>query len=183
MTPTANSARKRGANPNSNKKTTSCKKGRLKDPPPNSLDKHDANQSDHLYGVIRNLKKALKDESYGTEEFVRNLSVEVKTCFTALMTKVYLVSKIIESEPTPDFRKSMSTTKSAEKKKGKGKKNKSDTTLSDLGPIPHQIDVMVDLFLYELDNGVTGVLGFLSRKQLTKRFNDYDMANKGNKFE
>eukprot|EP00536_Pseudo-nitzschia_multiseries_P012649 jgi/Psemu1/32758/gm1.32758_g len=183
MTPTTNSARKRGANPNSNKKTTSCKKGRLKDPPPNSLDKHDADQNKHRYAVIWNLKNALKDESYGTEEFVRNLSVQVTTCFTALMTKVYLVSKIIESKPTPDFRKSMSTTKSAEKKKGKGKKKKSDTTLSDLRPIPHQIDVMVDLFLYELDKGVTRVLGLLSRKQLTERFNDYDMANKWNKFE
>eukprot|EP00536_Pseudo-nitzschia_multiseries_P008659 jgi/Psemu1/21015/gm1.21015_g len=57
--------------------------------------------------------------------YMRNLSLDVTTCFTALLTKVYLVSKIIESEPTPDFRKSMSTTKSAEKKKGKGKKKNS----------------------------------------------------------
>ena len=183
MTPTTNSARKRGANPNSNEKTTSCKKGRLKDPPTNSLDKHDTDQRDHRQAVINNLTKALKGESYGTEEFVRNLSLEVTTCFTALLTRVYLVSKIIESEPTPDFRKSMSTTNSAEKKKGKGKKKKPDTTLSDLGPIPHQINVMVDLFLFEIDNGMTGVLKFLSRKQLTDRFNDYDMANKWDRFE
>eukprot|EP00536_Pseudo-nitzschia_multiseries_P011860 jgi/Psemu1/30316/gm1.30316_g len=125
---------------------------------------------------------ALKDESYGTDEFVRSLSVEVTTCFTALTTKVYLVSKIIESEPRPDFRKSTSTT-SAAKKKGRATKKKSDTTLSDLGPIPHQIDVMMDFFLYELDNGVTGVLGLLSRKQISERFKDYDMTNKWNNFE
>eukprot|EP00536_Pseudo-nitzschia_multiseries_P019108 jgi/Psemu1/58948/gm1.58948_g len=115
---------------------TSCKKGRLKDPPPNSLDKHDTDQRDHRKAVISNLRKALKDESYGTEEFVRNLSLEVTTCFTALLTKVYLVSKIIESEPKTDFRKSMSTTNSAEKKKGKGKKKKPDTTLSHLALFP-----------------------------------------------
>eukprot|EP00536_Pseudo-nitzschia_multiseries_P000417 jgi/Psemu1/916/gm1.916_g len=94
MTPTTNSARKRGADPHSNNKRTNEKKGRLKDPPPNSLDKHDDDQNKHRYEVYWNLKAALKDESYGTDEFVRNLSVEVTTCFTALMTKVYLVSKI-----------------------------------------------------------------------------------------
>eukprot|EP00536_Pseudo-nitzschia_multiseries_P012770 jgi/Psemu1/33099/gm1.33099_g len=183
MTPTTNSACKRGADPHSNNKRTNCKKGRLKDPPPNSLDKHDDDQNKHRYKVYWNLNVALKDESYGTDEFVRNLSVEVTTCFTALMMKVYLVSKIIESKPRPDFRKSTSTTTLAEKKKGRATKKKSDTTLSDLGPIPHQIDVMVDLFLYELDNGVTGVLGLLSRKQLTEQFKDYDMMNKWNNFE
>eukprot|EP00536_Pseudo-nitzschia_multiseries_P000828 jgi/Psemu1/1888/gm1.1888_g len=180
---TTNSARKRGANPHSNNKRTNEKKGRLKDPPPNSLDKHDDDQNKYRYEVYWNLKAALKDESYGTDEFVRNLSVEVTTCFTALMTKVYLVSKIIESEPRPDFRKSTSTTTLAEKKKGRVTKKKSNTTLSDLGPIPHQIDVMVDLFLYELDNGVTGVLGLLSRKQISEQFKDYDMTNKWNNFE
>eukprot|EP00536_Pseudo-nitzschia_multiseries_P010126 jgi/Psemu1/25089/gm1.25089_g len=128
-----------------------------------------------------NLKAALKNESYGTDEFVRNLSVEVTTCFTALMMKVYLVSKIIESKPRPDFRKFTSTTSPA-KKKGRATKKKSDVTFSDLGPIPHQIDVMVDFF-YELDNGVTGVLGLLSRKQISEQFKDYDMRNKWYNFE
>eukprot|EP00536_Pseudo-nitzschia_multiseries_P019349 jgi/Psemu1/60219/gm1.60219_g len=47
-------------------------------------------------------------------------------------------------------------------------------------------NVMVDLFLYELDNvfnGVTGVLGLLSRKQISERFKDYDMTNKWNNFK
>eukprot|EP00536_Pseudo-nitzschia_multiseries_P001202 jgi/Psemu1/2750/gm1.2750_g len=183
MTPTTNSAQKRGANPHSTNARTKEKKGRLKYPPPNSLDKHDDHQNKHQFAVYRNLKAALKNESYGTDEFVKNLSLEVTTCFTALTTKVYLVSKIIESEPRPDFRKSMSTTTSQAKKKGRATKKKSDTTFSDLGPIPHQIDVMVDLFLYKLDNGVTGVLGLLSRKQISERLKDYDMRNKWYNFE
>eukprot|EP00536_Pseudo-nitzschia_multiseries_P011442 jgi/Psemu1/28896/gm1.28896_g len=75
------------------------------------------------------------------------------------------------------------STTSAAKKKGRATKKKSDTTLSDLGPIPHQIDVMVDFFLYELDNRVTGVLGLLSRKQISEQFKDYGMTNKWNNFE
>eukprot|EP00536_Pseudo-nitzschia_multiseries_P011656 jgi/Psemu1/29583/gm1.29583_g len=160
MTPTTNSAQKHGANPRSTtNKRTNEKKGRLKDPPRYTLENYDDDQNKHCFAVLRNLKAALKNESYGTDEFVRNLSVEVITCFTALTTKVYLVSKIIESKPRPDFRKSTSTTSPA-KKKGRATKKKSNTTFSDLGSIPHQIDVvMVDFFLYELDNGGTGVLG------------------------
>eukprot|EP00536_Pseudo-nitzschia_multiseries_P019674 jgi/Psemu1/62264/gm1.62264_g len=167
MTPTTNSARKRGANPHSTNKRTNEKKGRLKDPPPNTLEKNDDDQNKHRYKVLMNLKAALKNESYETDEFIRNLSVEVTTWFTALTKKVYLVSKIIESKPRLDFRKSTSTMSPA-KKKGRATKKKSNTTFSDLGPIPHQIDVMVDFFLYKLDNGVTGVLGLLSRKQISK---------------
>eukprot|EP00536_Pseudo-nitzschia_multiseries_P013797 jgi/Psemu1/36454/gm1.36454_g len=182
MTPTTNSARKRGADPHSTNKRTNEKKGRLKDPPPNTLEKHDDDQNKHPFAVLRNLKAALKNESYGTDEFVRNLSVEITTCFTALTTKVYLVSKIIESKPRPDFRKSTSTTSPA-KKKGRATKKKSDTTFSDLGPIPHQIDVMVDFLLYKLDNRVTGVMGLLSRKQISERFKDYNMRNKWYNFD
>eukprot|EP00536_Pseudo-nitzschia_multiseries_P004582 jgi/Psemu1/10280/gm1.10280_g len=120
--------------------------------------------------------------SYGTDEFVKNLRLEVTTCFTALTTKVYLVSRIIDSQPRPDFRKTQSTTSLAEKKV-RGKKKKSDTLFSDLGSIPHQIDVMVNLFLYELDNGVTGVLGLLTRKQISEQFKDYNMRNKWFNFE
>eukprot|EP00536_Pseudo-nitzschia_multiseries_P006624 jgi/Psemu1/15751/gm1.15751_g len=167
MTPTTYSAWKRGADPHSTNERTKEKKDRLKDPPPNSLDKHDDNQNKHQFAVYTNLKAALKNESYGTDETVKNLSLEVTTCFTALTTKIYLVSKIIESEPRPDFRKSTYTTSSA-KKKGRATKKKSDTNLSDLGPIPHQIDVMVDFFLYKLDN---------------RQFKDYDMRNKWYNFE
>eukprot|EP00536_Pseudo-nitzschia_multiseries_P003379 jgi/Psemu1/7639/gm1.7639_g len=69
-------------------------------------------------------------------------------------------------------------------KKVRGNKKKSNTAFTDLGPIPHQIvDVMVNLFLYELDNSVTGVLGLLTRKQISKRFKDYDMRKKWFNFE
>eukprot|EP00536_Pseudo-nitzschia_multiseries_P004199 jgi/Psemu1/9470/gm1.9470_g len=169
MTTTTNSAQKRGANPHSTNKRTKEKKGRLKNPPPNSLDKHDDDQNKHRFAVYRNLKAALKNESYGTDELVKNLSLKVATCFTALTTKarfqevhIYYVSG---------------------KEEGEGNKEKSDTTFSDLGPIPHQIDVMVDFFLYELDNGVTGVLGLLSSKQISEQFKNYDMRNKWYNFE
>eukprot|EP00536_Pseudo-nitzschia_multiseries_P019662 jgi/Psemu1/62140/gm1.62140_g len=182
MTPTNNSAQKRGAHPHSNGKRNNLKKGRLKDPPPNTPEKHDDNQQKHRMSVLKNLKSSLRSQSYATDEFVRALSLEVTTCFTALMTKVYLVSRIIESKPRPDFRKTMSTAPPSEKK-GRGKKTKSDTTFSDLGPIPQQIDVMVNFFSYKVDNGVTGVLGLLTRKQISKRFKDYDMNNKWLNFE
>eukprot|EP00536_Pseudo-nitzschia_multiseries_P006498 jgi/Psemu1/15460/gm1.15460_g len=151
--------------------------GRVEDQPPNTTAKHDDDQWKHRMSVENNLKAALRNESYATDEFLRNLSLEVTTCFTALMTKVYLVSSIIESEPRPDFRKTTSTTSRSDKK-GKGKKKKSDTTLSDLGPIPRQIDVMVNLFLSEVDNSVTGVLELMTRKQISDRFKDYDLNNK-----
>eukprot|EP00536_Pseudo-nitzschia_multiseries_P015576 jgi/Psemu1/43116/gm1.43116_g len=149
----------------------------LEDQPPNTTAKHDDDQWKHRMSVENNLKAALRNESYATDEFLRNLSLEVTTCFTALMTKVYLVSSIIESEPRPDFRKTTSTTSRSDKK-GKGKKKKSDTTLSNLGPIPRQIDVMVNLFLSEVDNSVTGVLELMTRKQISDRFKDYDLNNK-----
>eukprot|EP00536_Pseudo-nitzschia_multiseries_P003804 jgi/Psemu1/8564/gm1.8564_g len=127
--------------------------------------------------VENNLKAALRNQSYATDEFSRNLSLEVTRCFTALTTKVYLVSSIIKSKPRPDFRKTTSSTSWSEKK-DREKKKKLDTTFSDLGPIPWQIDVMVNLFLYEVDNGVNGVLELLTRKQISKQFKDYDLNNK-----
>eukprot|EP00536_Pseudo-nitzschia_multiseries_P010263 jgi/Psemu1/25436/gm1.25436_g len=123
MTPTTNSAQKRGADPHSNNKRTNEKKGRLKDPPPNTLEKSDDDQIKHHSLVLKNLKIALIRESYGTDEFVKNLSLEVTTCFTALTTKVHLVSRIIDSKPRPDFRKTQSTTSPAEKKVRGKKKN------------------------------------------------------------
>eukprot|EP00536_Pseudo-nitzschia_multiseries_P009082 jgi/Psemu1/22287/gm1.22287_g len=81
------------------------------------------------------------------------------------MTRVYLVSRIIESEPRPDFRNTTSTTSLAEKR-GRGKKKKSDTICDG------------EFVLYELDNSVTGVLGLLTMKQISKRFKDYNMSNK-----
>eukprot|EP00536_Pseudo-nitzschia_multiseries_P002874 jgi/Psemu1/6566/gm1.6566_g len=69
------------------------------------------------------------------------------------------------------------------KEEGEGEEEKTDTTLSAFGPIPLQIDVMVNFFLYEVDNGVTGVLGLLTKKQISKRSKDYNMNNKWVKFE
>eukprot|EP00536_Pseudo-nitzschia_multiseries_P011661 jgi/Psemu1/29592/gm1.29592_g len=98
------------------------------------------------------------------------LSLEVTTCFTALTTKVYLVSRIIQSEPRPDIRK-MTLNTSLSKKKGKGKKKK---------PTPH---AMVNFFLYKVDNDMTGVLGVLTRKQISEQLKDDNMNNKWVKFE
>eukprot|EP00536_Pseudo-nitzschia_multiseries_P004833 jgi/Psemu1/10991/gm1.10991_g len=182
MTPTTNSARKRGANPHSNGDRNNEKKGRLKDPSPNNPLKDDDNQQKHRRSVEDNLKLALRNQSYATDEFVRALSLEVTTCFTALTAKVYLVSRIIESKPRPNFRKTMSTMSTSKKKK-RGKKKKFNTPFSALGPIPRQIDVMVNFFLYEVDNGVTGELELLTRKQKSERLKDYNMNNKWVNFE
>eukprot|EP00536_Pseudo-nitzschia_multiseries_P013989 jgi/Psemu1/37136/gm1.37136_g len=148
MTPSTCSAPKRGADPHSN---------------------DDGDQREHPRYVEIDLKSALSHQSYATDEFVRALSFEVTTYFTALTTKarfqeedVYYVSI---------------------KEEGKGKEEKTDTTLSALGLIPQQIDVMVNLFLYEVDNSVIGVLGLLTRKQLSKRLKNYDINNKWVKFE
>eukprot|EP00536_Pseudo-nitzschia_multiseries_P007856 jgi/Psemu1/18935/gm1.18935_g len=182
MTRTTNTHGKRPPASNSKNEGNNAKKGRLEYPPPNTPAKHDGDQRKHRMSVENNLKAALRNESYATDEFLRNLSLEVTTCFSALTTKVYLVSSIIESEPTPDFRKTTSTTSRSEKK-GRGKKKKSDNTLSDLGPIPRQIDVMVNLFLSEVDNSVTGVLELLTRKQISNQFKDYNLNNKWLNFE
>eukprot|EP00536_Pseudo-nitzschia_multiseries_P011823 jgi/Psemu1/30157/gm1.30157_g len=182
MTRTNNNHGKRPSVTNCNKEGNKAKRVRVEDPPPNTPTKHDNEQRKHRTSVENNLKAALRNESYATDEFLTNLSLEVTTCFTALTTKVYLVSSIIEFEPRPDFRKTMSSTSQSEKK-GRGKKKKSDTTLSDLGPIPRQIDVMVNLFLSKVDNGVIGVLELLTRKQISERFKDYDMNNKWLSFE
>eukprot|EP00536_Pseudo-nitzschia_multiseries_P009982 jgi/Psemu1/24684/gm1.24684_g len=182
MTQTNNNNGKRRYVSNCNNEGNNAKRGRVEDQPPNTTAKHDDNQRKHCMSVENNLKAALSYESYATNEFLRNLSLEVTTCFTALTTKVYLVSSIIESKPRPDFRKTKSTTSRSDKK-GRGKKKKSDTTFSDLGPIPRQIDVMVNLFLSEVDNGVTGVLELMTRKQISNQFKDYDLNNKWLNFE
>eukprot|EP00536_Pseudo-nitzschia_multiseries_P010574 jgi/Psemu1/26376/gm1.26376_g len=70
-------------------------------------------------------------------EFVKASSLNVSTSFTQLMTKVYIVSKFIQSEPMLDFRKKFSTQSRTNKKK-----KKKESLLSMFGPIPHQIDVM-----------------------------------------
>eukprot|EP00536_Pseudo-nitzschia_multiseries_P013105 jgi/Psemu1/34196/gm1.34196_g len=141
MTRTNNNHGKHPPASNSNNEGNKAKRVRVEDPPPNTPAKHDDEQRKHSMSEENNLKEALRNESYATDEFLRNLSLEVTTCFTALTTKVYLVSSIIESKPRPDFRKTISSTSRSEKK-GRGKKKKSDTTLSDLGPVPQQIDVM-----------------------------------------
>eukprot|EP00536_Pseudo-nitzschia_multiseries_P007295 jgi/Psemu1/17529/gm1.17529_g len=182
MTQTNNNNGKRRYVSNCNNEGNNAKRGRVEDQPPNTTAKHDDNQRKHRMSVENNLKAALRNESYATDEFLRNLSLEVTTCFTALTAKVYLVSSIIESEPRPDFRKTTSTTSRSDKK-GRGKKKKSDTALSDLGPIPRQIDVMVNLFLSEVDNGVTGVLELMTRKKISDQFKDYDLNNKWLNFE
>eukprot|EP00536_Pseudo-nitzschia_multiseries_P015762 jgi/Psemu1/43741/gm1.43741_g len=166
MTPTTSSAQKRGIERSTTKYSW----------------KNDNDQIKNRSLVLKNLKIALIRESYGTDEFVKILSLEVTTCFTTLTMKVCLVSRIIDSKPRPDFRKTQSTTSLAEKKV-RGKKKKSDTAFTDLGSIPHQIDVMVNFFLYELDNGMTGVLGLLTRKQISEQFKDYNMSNKWLNFE
>eukprot|EP00536_Pseudo-nitzschia_multiseries_P006540 jgi/Psemu1/15559/gm1.15559_g len=173
MARTNNNHGKRSPASNSNNEGNKAKRVRVEDPPPNTPAKHDNEQRKHRMSVENNLKAALRNESYATDEFLRNLSLEVTTCFTALTTKVYLVS---------NFRTTTSSTSRSENK-GRGKKKISDTTLSDLGPIPRQIDVMVNLFLSEVDNGVTGVLQLLTRKQISERFKDYDMSNKWLNFE
>eukprot|EP00536_Pseudo-nitzschia_multiseries_P009489 jgi/Psemu1/23318/gm1.23318_g len=91
--------------------------------------------------------KAIPSLSEETE-FVKALSLDVSTSFTQLMTKVYIVSKIIQSEPMPDFRKKSSTPSPTKKKK-----KKKESSLSMFGPIPHQTDVMVYFFVYKTDNG------------------------------
>eukprot|EP00536_Pseudo-nitzschia_multiseries_P006740 jgi/Psemu1/15967/gm1.15967_g len=170
MTRNNNTHGKRPPASNSNNKGNMAKRVRVEDPPPNTPAKHDDDQRKHRMSEENNFKAALSNESYATDEFLRNLSLEVTTCFTALTTKVYLVSSIIESEPRADLSKTTSTTSRSEKK-GRRKKKKSDTTL------------MVNLFLSKVENGVTGVLELLTRKQISERFKDYDLNNKWLNFE
>eukprot|EP00536_Pseudo-nitzschia_multiseries_P004442 jgi/Psemu1/9970/gm1.9970_g len=61
--------------------------------------------------VEKNFGLALNGRTYANTEFVK--------AFTQLMKKVYIVSKIIQSEPMPDFRKK-SSTPSLTKKEKKG---------------------------------------------------------------
>eukprot|EP00536_Pseudo-nitzschia_multiseries_P011755 jgi/Psemu1/29850/gm1.29850_g len=75
---------------------------------------------------------------YANTEFAKAFSSYVSMYFTQLMTKPYIVSKIIQSEPMPNFRKKLST-KSPTKKK---KKKKKESLLSMVCPIPCQIDKM-----------------------------------------
>eukprot|EP00536_Pseudo-nitzschia_multiseries_P016286 jgi/Psemu1/45602/gm1.45602_g len=81
-----------------------------------------------------------------------------------------LFYSIDDKEPMPDFRKKLST-------ESPTKKKKKERLLSTFGPIPCQIDVMVNLFLY--DDGVAGKLGVLSRNELTNQFKDYEMKKVG----
>eukprot|EP00536_Pseudo-nitzschia_multiseries_P005884 jgi/Psemu1/13915/gm1.13915_g len=92
----------------------------------------------HRRSVEKNLGSALNGQTYANKEFVKALrSLDVSTSFTQLMTTVYIVSKIIQSEPMPSFRKKLSTPSLAKKKR-----KKKESLLSRFGPIPCQIDVM-----------------------------------------
>eukprot|EP00536_Pseudo-nitzschia_multiseries_P009925 jgi/Psemu1/24557/gm1.24557_g len=103
-----------------------------------SLSEEDLNYRNHWRSVEKNLGSALNGQMYANTEFVKALSLDVSTSFTQLMTKVvYIVSKIIQSEPMPSFRKKLSTPSPTKKKK-----KKKESLLRTFGPIPYQIDVM-----------------------------------------
>eukprot|EP00536_Pseudo-nitzschia_multiseries_P003550 jgi/Psemu1/8077/gm1.8077_g len=70
----------------------------------------------------------------------------------------------------PDFCKMSSMTSDSVTRKKKKEK-----LLSPLDPIPRQIDMMVNLFLFETGNGVAGKLAVVGRTQITNQFNNYEM--------
>eukprot|EP00536_Pseudo-nitzschia_multiseries_P004623 jgi/Psemu1/10390/gm1.10390_g len=164
MTHTNNNNGKRPYVSNCNNEGNNAKSGRVEDQPPNTTAKHDDNQRKHRMSVENNLKAALRNESYATDEFLRNLSLEVTTCFTALTTKVYLVSNHVNYVMV--------------REEGQGKEEKIRHNVKRLGTYSRKIDVMVNLFLSKVDNGVTGVLELMSRKQISDQFKDYNLNNK-----
>eukprot|EP00536_Pseudo-nitzschia_multiseries_P012219 jgi/Psemu1/31303/gm1.31303_g len=132
----------------------------------------DVDHQKHRTSIEKNLQLALNGQTYASAEFVKALSFKFATYFTQLMTKVFIVSKIIQSEPRPDFTKKLST-KSLTKKKGKKKTEEKENNRRD-----------GQFFLYkEVDNGVTGVLGLLEKKEISNGLKDYDMKNKWDNFE
>eukprot|EP00536_Pseudo-nitzschia_multiseries_P011830 jgi/Psemu1/30212/gm1.30212_g len=98
-------------------------------PPPiyprtiSSLSEEDLNYRKHWRSVEKNFGLALNGQTYANTEFAKALSWDVSTSFTQLMTKVYIVSKIIQSELMTNFRKK-SSTPSLTKKKGKKRRRK-----------------------------------------------------------
>eukprot|EP00536_Pseudo-nitzschia_multiseries_P015881 jgi/Psemu1/44141/gm1.44141_g len=119
----------------------------------------------HRRSTEKKIGSALNDQMYANTELVKALSSDVSTSFTQLMTKGYIVSKIIQSEPMPNFRKKLSTEYLAKKKK-------KERLLSTFGH-------MVNLFLCETDIGVAGKLGLLSTNEITNQFKDYEMKKVG----
>eukprot|EP00536_Pseudo-nitzschia_multiseries_P016268 jgi/Psemu1/45540/gm1.45540_g len=90
-----------------------------------SLSEEDLDYQQHRKSVEKNLGLALNGQTYANMEFVKALSLDATTSFTQLMTKVYIVSKNIQSEPMPNFR-TRSSTESWTKKKKKKKKRKKE---------------------------------------------------------
>eukprot|EP00536_Pseudo-nitzschia_multiseries_P002515 jgi/Psemu1/5719/gm1.5719_g len=108
-----------------------------------SLSEEDLDYQKHRRSVEKNLGSALNGQTYANRKFVKALSLDVSTYFTQLMTKVYMVSKIIQSKPMPNFRKK-SPTESPNKKK----KKKKESSLSTFSSIPRQIVLIVDLTVW-----------------------------------
>eukprot|EP00536_Pseudo-nitzschia_multiseries_P000461 jgi/Psemu1/1034/gm1.1034_g len=140
----------------------------------------DVDCQEYLNSVKNNLQLALHGQLYASTEFVKASSSDVtRTSFSQLMTKVYIVSKIIQLKPMPNFHKMSSMTSDCTAKKKKKKKK----SLSSLGPIPRKIDVMVNLFLFKTDNGFTGKLAVLGRNEITNQFKEYEMKTKWENFQ
>eukprot|EP00536_Pseudo-nitzschia_multiseries_P009710 jgi/Psemu1/24045/gm1.24045_g len=95
-----------------------------KSPPPGSVLSPDLSCTNTKASVEKNLGLALNGQRYTNAEFVKASSPDVSTSFTQLMTKVYIVSKIIQSEPMPNFRKKLPTESPTKKKKKKEKEKK-----------------------------------------------------------
>eukprot|EP00536_Pseudo-nitzschia_multiseries_P019454 jgi/Psemu1/60791/gm1.60791_g len=134
-----------------------------------SLSEEDLDYQQHRRSTEKNLGSALNGQAYANTELVKALSSDVSTSFTQLMTKGYTVSKIIQSEPMPNFRKKLSTEYLAKNKK-------KERLLSTLGH-------MVNLFLCETDIIVAGKLGVLSTNEITNQFKDYEMISKRDNFQ
>eukprot|EP00536_Pseudo-nitzschia_multiseries_P010124 jgi/Psemu1/25075/gm1.25075_g len=88
---------------------------------------------DYLNSVQNNLQLALHDQLYTSREFVKALSADATTLLSQLITKIYIISLM----------------KSDSKKKKKKNKKAKEKLLSNFGPIPQQIMVKVNLFLFE----------------------------------
>eukprot|EP00536_Pseudo-nitzschia_multiseries_P005549 jgi/Psemu1/12816/gm1.12816_g len=140
-----------------------------------SLSEEDLDYQKHQRSLEKNLGLALNGQAHANTEFVKALSLDVSTSFTQWKTKVYIISKNIQSDPMPNFRKKFSTESLTKKKKEK----KKESLLSMFGPIPLQIDLMVNIFFYKTDNSVAGKLGVLSRNEITNQFKDYKMKKNG----
>eukprot|EP00536_Pseudo-nitzschia_multiseries_P019378 jgi/Psemu1/60417/gm1.60417_g len=122
--------------------------------------------------IRRRVKAGLKQqgpngfsENILTDELITAVSRDIKSVFSHVMNKVFIVTKLSSPGTRPDF----SEQETADKPSS--------------GPIPRVVDVMVNLFLRDSGSQLTKKVCILDPKELTTRFKEYEMKDKWNAFQ